>query len=252
MSAEPIFGFRPSDQPRYPWARLETLMDGIIAIAATLLVLDLRVPTTHQPGQLGPALLHLWPQYLAYALGFLQIMAGWISTRRLSASMVGLDHYATLGMLFTTAFFILTPFTCSVLASAVRNREDLGSATRLMSLVLIASMGVLGPTVFYMFRRGFHRVDLDPRRLKVGILLFCTAWVWPAVAFVVSYASPAAALIVLAVYFVMNLSPVEAMTTEQYYTPAPDAAAPSRRSRAAEDSQLPPPRRESRSAAGPR
>ena len=38
-------------------------------------------------------------------------MAGWISTRRLSASMLGLDNYATLGMLFTTAFFILTPFT---------------------------------------------------------------------------------------------------------------------------------------------
>ena len=40
MSSEPVFGFRPSNQPRYPWGRLETLMDGIIAIAATLLVLD--------------------------------------------------------------------------------------------------------------------------------------------------------------------------------------------------------------------
>lgn len=246
MSSEPIFGFRPSNQPRYPWARLETLMDGIIAIAATLLVLDLRVPATHQPGQLGPALLHLWPQYLAYALGFLQIMAGWISTRRLSASMVGLDHYATLGMLFTTAFFILTPFTCSVLASAVRNREDLGSATRLMSLVLTASMSVLGPTVFYMVRRGFHRVDLDPRRLNVGLLLFCTAWVWPVVALVVSYASPVAALIVLAVYFVVNLSPIETMTTEQYYTPAPEAAGPSRRVRAPEGPKVPRPRRGAR------
>ena len=175
-------------------------------------------------------------------------MAGWISTRRLSASMVGLDHYATLGMLFTTAFFILTPFTCSVLASAIRNREDLGSATRLMSLVLIVSMGVLGPTVFYMFRRGFHRVDLDTRRLNVGLLLFCTAWVWPVVAFAVSYVSPVAALTVLAVYFVMNLSPVEAMTTEQYYTPAPDAAGPSHRDRAPADPHVPRPRREARSA----
>ena len=227
ISSEPIFCFRPSSQPRYPWSRLETLLDGIIAIAATLLVLDLRIPATHSAGQLGAALLHLWPQYLAYALGFLQIMAGWISTRRLSASMDGLDHYATLGMLFTTAFFILTPFTCSVLASAVHNQGDLGSATRLMSVVLLASMGVLGPTVFYMVRRGFLRPDLDPRRLRVGLLLFCTAWVWPAVAFVVSYASPLAALIVLAVYFVMNLSPIEAMTTEHYYSPAPKQTVPS-------------------------
>ncbi|GAC1441968.1 MAG: hypothetical protein NVS3B26_03880 [Mycobacteriales bacterium] len=248
MSAEPIFSFRPSDQPRYPWARLETLLDGIIAIAATLLVLDLRVPTTHQPGQLGAALLHLWPQYLAYALGFLQVMAGWISTRRLSASMVGLDHYATLGMLFTTAFFILTPFTCSVLASAIRNREDLGSATRLMSLVLVASMAFLGPTVFYMYRRGFHRVDLDDRRLKVGLLLFCTAWLWPVVAFAASYASPVAALTVLAVYFVMNLSPIETMTTEQYYSRHPDAAGPAQRRRAPADGHVPEPRRSARSA----
>ncbi|GAC1610675.1 MAG: hypothetical protein NVS3B26_18770 [Mycobacteriales bacterium] len=72
----------------------------------------------------------------------------------------------------------------------------------------------MGPTVFYMYRRGFHRVGLDPRRLNVGLLLFCTAWVWPVVAFVVSYASPVAALTVLAVYFVMNLRPIETMTTE--------------------------------------
>lgn len=221
MSTDRIFGFRPSEQPRYPWTRLDTLLDGVFAIAATVLVLDLHVPTTHQPGQLGPALLHLWPQYLAYALGFLEIMAGWISTRRLSASMVGLDHYATLGMLLTAAFFILTPFTCSVLADAIRNREDLASATRLMSIVLIAAMGSLGPTVYYMFRREFHRPDLHPRRLRIGLLLFCTAWIWPAAAFITSYVSPMAALIILAVYFLMNLSPIEAMTTETYYTPPP-------------------------------
>jgi uncharacterized membrane protein len=221
MSSDSIFVFRPSRQPRYPWERLNTLLDGIFAIAATLLVLDLHVPTTHHAGELGPALLHLWPQYLAYSIGFVQVMAGWISTRRLSAAMLGLDHYATLGMLFTAIFFVLTPFTCSVLAASLRNREDLGSATRLMSLVLIASMGVLGPTVFYMFRRGFLRADLNPRHLRISLLLFCTAWVWPFAAFLLSYASPMTALIVLAVYFLLNLSPIEAMTTEHYYSPPP-------------------------------
>ena len=38
-----IFGFRPSEQPRYPWTRLDTVLDGIFAIAATVLVLDLHV-----------------------------------------------------------------------------------------------------------------------------------------------------------------------------------------------------------------
>ena len=73
----------------------------------------------------------------------------------------------------------------------------------------------------HMFRREFHSPDLHPRRLRIGVLLFCTAWIWPAAAFITSYASPMAALIILAVYFLMNLSPIEAMTTETYYTPPP-------------------------------
>lgn len=68
-----------------------------------------------------------------------------------------------------------------------------------MCLVLTAAMGALGPTVFYMFRRDFHRPDLHPRRMRVGLLMFCTAWTWPVAAFALSYASPVAALIVLAV-----------------------------------------------------
>lgn len=43
MSTDRIFGFRPSEQPRYPWTRLDTVLDGIFAIAATVLVLDLHV-----------------------------------------------------------------------------------------------------------------------------------------------------------------------------------------------------------------
>ena len=41
------------------------LVDAVIAIAATLLVLDLRVPAGVPPGHLGDALLDLWPKYLA-------------------------------------------------------------------------------------------------------------------------------------------------------------------------------------------
>lgn len=53
-------------------ARLAAFSDGIFAIAATLLVLELGVGQA-QGAHLDRALLHLWPSYLAYATSFLTI-----------------------------------------------------------------------------------------------------------------------------------------------------------------------------------
>jgi uncharacterized membrane protein len=53
-------------------ARLEAFSDGVMAIAITLLILDVRV--VQQPGQsLAAALGHGVPEVIAYAASFLQI-----------------------------------------------------------------------------------------------------------------------------------------------------------------------------------
>jgi uncharacterized membrane protein len=211
-----MFSPAPARQPRYPWFRLDMLMDGIFAIAATLLVLDLKVPANLRPGHLGTALLHLWPEYLVYALGFLQIMAGWLSTRRISAWTKNVDHYATVGMLLGIGMFTLTPFTTAVLAASIHNRADFGSAARLYALVLIVTLLLVGSTAFYLDRRGFVRDSLDPGRFRLASLLMYTAWLWPAAALLLSYASPQASVSVLAAYFLLNLWPFDAMSTEGY------------------------------------
>jgi uncharacterized membrane protein len=58
-------------------ARLETLADGVFAIAATLLIIDVAVEA---PGhELGNAVLQAWPQYAAYAVSFLTIGIMWLN-----------------------------------------------------------------------------------------------------------------------------------------------------------------------------
>ncbi|MDP9282844.1 MAG: TMEM175 family protein [Chloroflexota bacterium] len=52
-------------------SRLEAFSDGVFAIPATLLVLELRVPS--DSADVVAALLHLWPAYAAYLVGFLTI-----------------------------------------------------------------------------------------------------------------------------------------------------------------------------------
>jgi TMEM175 potassium channel family protein len=58
-------------------SRLEAFSDGIFAIAATLLVLD--VTADARGGALGAALEHSWPQYAAYAVSFLTIAVWWVN-----------------------------------------------------------------------------------------------------------------------------------------------------------------------------
>jgi hypothetical protein len=58
----------------------EAFSDGVLAIAVTLLVLDLRVPpldALHEP--LAVALVHEWPAYAAYVTSFLIIGIIWVN-----------------------------------------------------------------------------------------------------------------------------------------------------------------------------
>ena len=60
--------------------RTEAFSDGVLAIAVTLLVLDLHVPSSnalHEP--LAVALAHEWPAYAAYVTSFLIIGIIWVN-----------------------------------------------------------------------------------------------------------------------------------------------------------------------------
>lgn len=53
-------------------SRTEAFSDGVFAIAATLLVLELKVPHV-EVGELLGMLLGQWPSYATYAVSFLTI-----------------------------------------------------------------------------------------------------------------------------------------------------------------------------------
>jgi uncharacterized membrane protein len=57
--------------------RLEAFSDGVFAIAITLLVLEIRLPSGESEGDLLAALTSLWPTYLAYIISFVTIGIMW-------------------------------------------------------------------------------------------------------------------------------------------------------------------------------
>ena len=97
-------------------SRLEAFSDGVFAIAITLLVLEIVVPHLEEPGELGQALLDLWPSYVAYATSFLTIGIMWINHHTVFRQLGEVDHrflFINLGLLMCISF---VPFPTTLLA----------------------------------------------------------------------------------------------------------------------------------------
>ncbi len=101
-------------------ARIEAFSDGVFAIAATLLVLDLKVPhdAAGGPGLLR-ALAAQWPAYLAFVTSFAFIGIMWINHHRLFTLIKRSDNLLLVfnGLLLLGVTFV--PFPTAVLAEYI-------------------------------------------------------------------------------------------------------------------------------------
>src|ERR1700757_2183768 len=104
-------------------SRLEAFSDGIFAIAATLLVLDLHVPS-HRPGQLGHALGHEWPHYATFLVSFLTIGIIWVNHHAQFARIERVDRPLLFLNLLLLLAVVVIPFPTSVLAGDLRASSD--------------------------------------------------------------------------------------------------------------------------------
>ncbi|GAA3837099.1 hypothetical protein GCM10022242_42110 [Nocardioides panacisoli] len=182
-------------------------VDAIVAIAATLLVLDLRLPE-HSRGGLGHALAAERQHYAAYALGYVLVVLGWINTKRLLRYLIGVDYYLTLMVILTNGAWTLSPFAVGTLASAGHDVHDLSIAVRLMSGIITGSMIIWACAVTYASRRGLWQPGLDETTRAIWIPGSQLVWIVPAAAFAASYLSPYAALGLVVLYALIAAMPV--------------------------------------------
>jgi uncharacterized membrane protein len=72
--------------------RLESFSDGVIAVAITLLVLNIAVPEPATTAHLGHALGAQWPAYAAYVTSFITIGIIWINHHVMIGRLARADH----------------------------------------------------------------------------------------------------------------------------------------------------------------
>jgi TMEM175 potassium channel family protein len=149
-------------------ARLETFADGVMAIAITLLVLEIRVPA-HQPGRLGHALLEQWPSYAAYVTSFLTIGVIWVNHHRMFKLIERVTHsFLMLNVVFLMVVSFI-PFPTALVAEAIKAHDGVRAATF-----------VYGGTMFFLaimfnlvwgYASAGHRLlvpGIDPEAIRKG------------------------------------------------------------------------------------
>ena len=97
--------------------RLETLTDGIYAIAMTILVLAIDIPSISSDmagAKLHNAILNQTDQLLAYGMSFILLALFWTINHKQNVFLVSTNGLHVWINIFTLAFICLVPYTTSL------------------------------------------------------------------------------------------------------------------------------------------
>jgi uncharacterized membrane protein len=137
-------------------ARLEALSDGIFGIAATLLVLEVKVPDLpekYTQAEMVTALLKVFPSFLSFFISFLTILIYWVSHDSMTRILVKSNYRLTWLNLLLLFWIALIPFPTHFLSEYPTDLV----AILTYGIVLLLTGITANVTVYYMF---FIRPDL--------------------------------------------------------------------------------------------
>ena len=147
-------------------ARVEAFSDGVFAVAATLLVLDLKVPHDVAGGHdLVRALAAQWPAYLAFVTSFAFIGIMWINHHRLFTLIRRSDNLLLIFNGLLLLGVTVVPFVTAIVAEYIpRDGADIAAAVYSGTYTVVA--------VFFNFlwRHASHRNRLLDRKADPGMI----------------------------------------------------------------------------------
>ena len=174
--------------------RLETFSDGVFAIAATLLVLEISVSSSAE--DLGHELLHIWPQYFAYITSFVTIGIIWMNHHHTVSLIARTDRT----LLFLNNLLLLTiaflPFPTKLVGDYLRGDGEQAAALAYAATLVV--MAILHQ-FWWQYARRNRRLIAD--ETSDSALRAVDRAYWPGVpmygaVFIVAFFSPLAAVVI--------------------------------------------------------
>jgi uncharacterized membrane protein len=176
--------------------RLEAFSDGVFAIAITLLVLELNVPTGDH---LWHDLKEEWPSFAAFFVSFWVIGIIWVNHHAVMDHLARADRgvlYLNLLLLFTVVFI---PYPTALLAEQLKSGEDEKVAAVIYSASFFA-MGLSFSLLWTYITRHRHLlgVELTDEQIRMTTTRFVIGSPVYAIAVAFAFISPAVVLVIIA------------------------------------------------------
>ena len=189
--------------------RLEAFSDGVIAIAITLLIIELHLPELSQGESLWDGIRQILPNIAAFIVSFSTIGVMWINHHNVFRLIDRVDQ--TLLVLNTVLLLMITfvNFPTAVLG------EHLLTDQFQNAMIFYTGTFVVTASVYSLaWRYASHKDRLmgdNPNRQMVNTISrnYVIGWIAYVVTFVLSFISPALALVsmfVLAVFFALPIN----------------------------------------------
>ena len=180
-------------------SRMEAFSDGVLSIAATLLVFNLAL---RPPGTPQEQFRHAWPAYLGYAISFLTIGAAWLGHTSITARLSHVDPVLLRINLLLLLLVAFLPFPTRLVADALHDTNTERTFITVYGLTLLAIRLLVFALDVYATRADLYSHEegdaaaQQERKIRWPVLIGYMA------AIVVGFASPEVAVVL---YFALTL-----------------------------------------------
>jgi uncharacterized membrane protein len=147
--------------------RLEAFADGVFAIAATLLIINVDTAVPEETTELAHRLVEAWPAYVGYVVSFLTIGIIWVNHHQVLSLIERADRRFLLANVIFLMCVAFIPFPTRLLAGALVDGEGDRAAALVYGITLTATAVMFSVLWFYAsIGRRLLRADADPRRVS--------------------------------------------------------------------------------------
>lgn len=177
--------------------RMDAFSDGVMAIAITILVLEIALPAGSEDDLLQ-GIIDQWPSYLAYLVSFATIGAVWMKHTMVTDLMDYADRTFRQMNLVFLMLVSFVPFPTKVLAEHLNTDTSTERvAVMFYGIVLLASSAMIGLMWRYAKRAGLVDPDVSADDIHVATRLLNPSLAFYLVAIVVSIFVPSLGIFIL-------------------------------------------------------